>query len=65
MVDRTREKGEIRKEIFSLEQENERRKLAELIQEGQIVTMHSKEATLEEIFIKVTGKGLDADETVE
>jgi hypothetical protein len=27
--------------------------------------MHSKEATLEEIFIKVTGKGLTSDESVE
>jgi fluoroquinolone transport system ATP-binding protein len=32
--------------------------LKQIIDDNEIVTMHTKEATLEEIFIKVTGRGL-------
>jgi ABC-2 type transport system ATP-binding protein len=34
------------------------RRLAELASAGRIVTLHSAEATLEEVFIKLTGRGL-------
>ena len=47
-----------KKESFSLIIEEERLKLNEIIKSGNIETMHTKEATLEEIFIKVTGRGL-------
>ncbi len=50
--------GTIRKEGLSMIMEEDRRKLNDLIREGSIETMHSKEATLEEIFIRVTGKEL-------
>jgi fluoroquinolone transport system ATP-binding protein len=43
---------------FSLEDEKDKKKLEELIDRQHIRTMHTKEATLEEIFIQVTGKGL-------
>ena len=46
-------------ESFSLEKEAERLKLSEIIREGHIERMHTKEPTLEEIFIRVTGRGLD------
>lgn len=36
----------------------DRKKLATIITSYDIVSMHSKEATLEEIFIQVTGRGL-------
>ncbi len=36
----------------------DRKKLADIITSYDIVSMHSKEATLEEIFIQVTGRGL-------
>ena len=38
--------------------EKERAHLNEIVNTGNIEMMHTKEATLEEIFIKVTGRGL-------
>ncbi len=38
--------------------EEDRNKIAEIIKAYEIKTMHTKEATLEEIFIQVTGRGL-------
>lgn len=46
------------KESFSTVVEKEKERLVEVIEKYEIQTMHSKEATLEEIFIKVTGRGL-------
>jgi fluoroquinolone transport system ATP-binding protein len=50
--------NKIVKESFSTVVEEEKNKLIEIIKNNSIQTMHSKEATLEEIFIKVTGRGL-------
>jgi fluoroquinolone transport system ATP-binding protein len=50
--------GELLKERYSTVVEEEKNKLVEIIQTNDIQTMHTKEATLEEIFIKVTGRGL-------
>ena len=46
------------KESFSTVLEEEKNELVEVIKRNDIQTMHTKEATLEEIFIKVTGRGL-------
>ncbi len=48
----------LKKEYFSMVEENDKQRLNQLISQGTIETMHSQEATLEEIFIKVTGRGL-------
>lgn len=50
--------GELRKERFSMINKEEIDKLNEIIKKGKVETLHSQEATLEEIFIKVTGRGL-------
>lgn len=50
--------GEQTVEKFSTVLEEEKDKLIEVIRKYDIQTMHTKEATLEEIFIKVTGRGL-------
>lgn len=50
--------GELVKESFSTVVQEEKDRLAEVINTHDIQTMHTKEATLEEIFIKVTGRGL-------
>ncbi len=50
--------GEIVKESFSTIQKDDLAKLQEVIGTYEIQTMHTKEATLEEIFIKVTGREL-------
>ncbi|HYF94491.1 MAG TPA: ABC transporter ATP-binding protein [Symbiobacteriaceae bacterium] len=45
-------------ELLSLEQEAGRRRLHELTEHGLVETIHSQEASLEQIFIAVTGRGL-------
>jgi len=52
------DKDKIVKETFKTVDEADRSKLAEVIKKHDIQTMHTKEATLEEIFIQVTGRGL-------
>jgi len=44
--------------MLSLTSDRDRKRLAELSGSAQIETMHTQEATLEQIFIKVTGKEL-------
>lgn len=46
------------KETLSTIIEEDKKKLNDIINNYEIETMHTKEATLEEIFIKVTGRGL-------
>lgn len=48
----------IQSQSFSLIDEQDRHQLHELLDQYEIETMHTKEATLEEIFIKVTGREL-------
>jgi len=52
------EKGKIRKDCFSTIIKEDKDNLNRIIAEKEILTMHTKEATLEEIFIKVTGREL-------
>ena len=53
-----RDNGGIKKESLSFVDEADRRHLNEIVNSGNVEMMHTKEATLEEIFIKVTGRGL-------
>lgn len=53
-----REGDLLSKESLSLINEKDRLKLNDIINSGNIEIMHTKEATLEDIFIQVTGKGL-------
>jgi fluoroquinolone transport system ATP-binding protein len=46
------------KESLSIILEEDKVRLKEIVDKYEIETMHTKEATLEEIFIKVTGRGL-------
>ena len=50
--------GKSKKESFSIIVQKDKDKLKQIIDGSEIMTMHTKEATLEEIFIKVTGRGL-------
>lgn len=52
------EKDEVIKETFSIILPEDKKMLQNIIENHEIQTMHTKEATLEEIFIKVTGRGL-------
>ncbi len=50
--------GKVVKETLKTVTETDRRRIGEIIDNHDIQTMHTKEATLEEIFIQVTGRGL-------
>ncbi|MCD4670514.1 MAG: ABC transporter ATP-binding protein [Actinomycetia bacterium] len=50
--------GNVKKETFSTILQEDKDHLNQIIADKEILTMHTKEATLEEIFIKVTGRGL-------
>lgn len=50
--------GETIKESLSTVLDEDKKRLQDIIAKYQIETMHTKEATLEEIFIKVTGREL-------
>ncbi|WBW95638.1 ABC transporter ATP-binding protein [Oceanirhabdus sp. W0125-5] len=50
--------GETVKETLSTIQESDIKHLQDILGKYEVQTMHTKEATLEEIFIKVTGRGL-------
>lgn len=51
--------GHTVQEKFKLTDPEQKQTLSALINTEEILTMHTKEATLEEIFIDVTGKGLE------
>jgi fluoroquinolone transport system ATP-binding protein len=48
--------GEVVREVLFPEKDGER--IAELLRGGTVETLHSQEATLEQIFIQLTGRGL-------
>lgn len=52
------EEDKVLKETFSIILPEDKKLLQNIIENHVIQTMHTKEATLEEIFIKVTGRGL-------
>lgn len=55
--------GKVVKETLKTADELSRKRIAEIIESHDIQTMHTKEATLEEIFIQVTGRELVYSET--
>lgn len=50
--------GKVYKETLKTVDDIDRKKIGDIIKLYDIKTMHTKEATLEEIFIQVTGRGL-------
>jgi fluoroquinolone transport system ATP-binding protein len=50
--------GQVKKDCFSTVIDRDKDALEKIIRENEIITMHTKEANLEQIFIKVTGRGL-------
>jgi len=52
------QEGNVKKETFSTIMQKDKDLLRQIIADKEILTMHTKEATLEEIFIKITGRGL-------
>jgi len=56
---RVREKGKIVEKDFPLDEKEVADDIASLIKEEDVVTVHTAEASLEEIFIKITGRRLE------
>jgi len=52
------ENGNIASQIFSLNKESDKKAMYELINTKEVQTVHTQEATLEQIFITLTGRGL-------
>lgn len=50
--------GKVKKETLKTVDPADQKRIGEIIKNHQVSTMHTKEATLEEIFIQVTGRGL-------
>jgi fluoroquinolone transport system ATP-binding protein len=50
--------GQMKSQILFLDQPADNRAFADLVQTQNIQTVHSQEATLEQIFMKLTGRGL-------
>lgn len=57
VVEFTGEKG-IKKSVFFLDNEEDKKQLNKIILNKKVQTIHSQEATLEQTFIKLTGRGL-------
>ena len=50
--------GKVEKEVLKTIDETDQKRISEIVKNYEVSTMHTKEATLEEIFIQVTGRGL-------
>ena len=50
--------GKLACETLKTIDEKDRLRIGEIVKNYEVQTMHTKEATLEEIFIQVTGRGL-------
>lgn len=53
-----RENGHTMNELFFLEDGGDRARFNHVVNEKEVQTVHSQEATLEQTFIKITGRGL-------
>ena len=52
------ENGRVLDQVFFLDKDEDHRLFTELVQKQKIQTIHTQEATLEQIFIQLTGRGL-------
>ncbi|GAB4279836.1 MAG: ABC transporter ATP-binding protein [Coriobacteriia bacterium] len=56
---RLRADGGVREEIIPLDDEGASQRVAELVRDPDLMTVHTEEASLEAIFIQLTGRGLE------
>ncbi len=52
------ENGRLESELLFLENEDDRQRFNRILDNKQLQTVHSQEATLEQTFVKITGRGL-------
>lgn len=53
-----RENGHVQDALFFLDDDGDRERFNRIVNEKEVQTVHSQEATLEQTFIKITGRGL-------
>jgi hypothetical protein len=56
---RLRDGDGVREEVLPLDGDGSSERLAELAASPDLLTIHTEEATLEHIFIQLTGRGLE------
>jgi ABC-2 type transport system ATP-binding protein len=57
---RSRNGGGVDEQVISLDEANAGDQIRDAVSVEGLMTIHTEEATLEDIFIKLTGRGLDA-----
>jgi fluoroquinolone transport system ATP-binding protein len=50
--------GRVLEQVFFLDKAEDHRLFTDLVQSQRIQTIHTQEATLEQIFMRLTGRGL-------
>jgi ABC-type multidrug transport system ATPase subunit len=55
---RLRGEGGIEEEVFSLDGDGDTDRLADLVGRPEVLTIHTEEATLEDVFVAFAGRGL-------
>jgi fluoroquinolone transport system ATP-binding protein len=50
--------GKVESHLFFLDNASDHRLFSDLVQRREVQTIHSQEATLEHVFVKLTGRGL-------
>ena len=58
LVVERRDNGQVRTERLNRDTEHDRKRLMRWLESGQVETIHSQEASLETIFVALTGKEL-------
>lgn len=53
------EESEVKSEVFNMETEADKDSFTKCVHSREVRTIHTREATLEQIFIHLTGRGLD------
>jgi fluoroquinolone transport system ATP-binding protein len=53
-----KENGKVKSDIFFLDRDEDRQAFKKIVDTKEVQTIHTQEATLEQIFIKLTGRGL-------
>jgi len=57
---RFKEDGEVKEQVVALDESSTGEQLKSAVDTEKIITIHTEEATLEDIFVQMTGRGLQA-----
>ena len=57
---RSKANGEVKETVIALDEDGAAKRVEAAVAEGGLLSVHTEEATLEDIFIDLAGKGLSA-----